>query len=518
MLTLGDIVRLNSKRVAKDIAIVWHDVRLTHEELNLRTNAVANALLDMGVGKGDRVALLATNCHQFIEVHVACSKVGAILVPLNIMLHPMEVSRLLKHSEAKVIFFTTNFVAVVNSLRNVIQELKEFVSIGVVEGMTNYEALMSVYPSSDPSIRVAEDETAYITYTSGTTGLPKGVMLSHRNLFSNAVNAAIGYTMPLGGIEVIPFPLCFSAIFTGHVISHLLVEGRVVVLDWFGPELFIDTINKERPTLTMVNPTMLYDFLSHPRFKECDLSSVRLFLVGAAPISPARFQEARDAIGSILIQCYGLTECSAFVTTTRPQDYAVHDSIKLKRRFTSVGRPGPTLEVRIVDEKGIDVAHNGVDVGELIVRGPSVTQGYWKQPEVTAATIREGWLYTGDLATMDEEGYIWIVGRKKDMIVSGGMNVYPEEVEDVLYTMPQVQEAAVVGRPDERWGESVTAIVVPKGSVSITEEEVVQYCRGRLASYKKPTKVIFVDKLPHTAAGKIKKVKLREQLAKGNLK
>ena len=518
MLTLGDIVRLNGKRVGKDVAIVWHDVRLTYEELDLRTNAVANALLAMGVGKGDRVALLATNCHQFIEVHIACSKVGAILVPLNTMLHPTELSRLLNHSEARVIFVTTNFTGVVDPIRNAAPKLKEFVSIGEAEGMTSYEALISAYPSSDPSIRVAEDETAYITYTSGTTGLPKGVMLSHRNLFSNAVNAAIGYTMPLGGIEVIPFPLCFSAIFTGHVIAHLLVEGRVVVLDWFRPETFIDAINKERPTLTFLNPTMLHDFLSHPQFKECDLSSLRLFLVGAAPISPSRFQEARDAISNILIQCYGLTECGAFVTTTRPEDYAVEDPTKLKRRLTSVGRPGPTLEVRIVDEKGTDVAHNGEDVGELIVRGPSVMQGYWKQPEVTAATIREGWLYTGDLATMDEEGYIWIVGRKKDMIVSGGMNVYPEEVEDVLYTMPQVQEAAVVGRPDERWGESVTAIIVPAGGVSINEEEVVQYCKERLASYKKPTKVIFVDQLPHTPAGKIKKAELREQLAKGGLK
>lgn len=518
MLTLGDIVRLNGKRVGKEVAIVWHDVRLTHGELDLRTNAVANALIAMGASKGDRVALLATNCYQFIEVHVACAKIGAILVPLNAMLSPPELLRLLNHSESKVIFITGNFTRVIDSIRRDIPELKEFISIGGGGGFRDYETLISSYPTSDPSISVGENDIAYITYTSGTTGLPKGVMLTHRNIFSNAVNAAIGYTMPLGGIELIAFPLFFTAIFNGHLIAHLLVEGRVVILDWFRPEPFIEAMNEERPTLTFLNPTMLHDFVTHPRFKECDLSSLRLFVVGGASISLARFQEAREAIGNILIQGYGLTECTTCTTFTRPEDYAVEDLVKLEKRLTSVGRPGPTLEVRVVDAEGRDVVHNGDDMGELIVRGPSVMEGYWRQPEVTAETIKEGWLHTGDLATMDEEGYIWIVGRKKDMIVSGGINIYPEEIEDVLYTMPKIQEAAVVGRPHERWGESVTAIIVPKSGMTIDEEEVVQYCKERLASYKKPTKVIFVEQLPRTPAGKIKKAELREQLTEGEVK
>jgi len=518
MLTLGDIVRLNGRRVAKEIAVIWRNTRLTHRELDLRTNALANALIDMGVGKRDRVGLLASNCHQVVEVHAACSKIGAILVPLNGMLHPMELSRLLNHCEAQVMFVTDDFTQVVESIRAATPGLKEFVSVGEAEGMTNYELLISTYPTTDPAVEVDENETALIAYTSGTTGLPKGVMLSHRNLFSNAVNALVGYDIPLGGRELIAFPLFFTAVFNGHVIPHLLAEGSVVILDWFRPEEFIDAINRERPTFTGINPTMLHDLLIHPKFSECDLSSLKLFAVGAAPISLARFQEARQALGNIpLIQGYGLTECVAFVTCTKPEDYKVDDPAKLNRRVASVGRAGPTLQVKIVDEHGAEVVPNGEDVGELIVRGPSVMQGYWKQPEATSAAIKDGWLYTGDLATMDEEGYIWIVGRKKDMIVSGGVNVYPEEIEAVLYTMPGVQDVAVVGRPHERWGESVTAIIVPKPGASITEGEVIEYCRQRLASYKKPTKVIFTEHLPRNPSGKVKKAELREKLVKGEL-
>lgn len=519
MLTLGDMVTLNGKRVPKDVAIVWHghDVRLTHEEVDIRTNAVANGLSDMGINKGDRVALFASNCHQFVEVHVACSKIGAILVPLNAMLSPAEVARLLNHCEAKAIFITANFAGMINSIRAQAPGLREFISIGGGDGFTDYERLLSSYPTTAPSVEVSENDIAYITYTSGTTGLPKGVMLSYRNLSSNVVNATIGYNMPLGCIELIPFPLFFSAMFTGHVISQFFVQGTAVFLDWFRPDTFIDAINKERPTLTIVNPTMLNDVINHPRFRECDLSSLRLFLVGAAPISLARFQAGRKAIGNILVQPYGLTECCAFVTTTRPSDYDVKDPAKLNRRLTSVGRPGPTLVVRIVDDNGKDVAHDGESAGELIVKGPSVMLGYWKQPEATAEVIKDGWLHTGDMATMDDEGYLWIVGRKKDVIKSGGINVYPEEVEDVLYTMPKVKEVAVVGRPDERWGETVTAIIVPKAGDEISEEEVIQYCKERLASYKKPTKVIFVEQLPRNPSGKVMKTVLREQLAKGGL-
>jgi len=517
MLTLGDIIRLNTKRAGKEVAIVWHDVRLTYKELDLRTNAMANALIDMGVGKGDRVSLLANNCHQFIEVHIACSKVGAILVPLNTLLKPAEITLLLNHSEAKVIFVTSELTKVIDSIRHDVPALEECVSIGGGDGFKDYETLVSSHPTSDPCVPVDENDVAYIAYTSGTTGSAKGVMLTNRNIFSNAVNAAISYRMPLGGTEIIPFSLFFTAIFNGHVIAHLFVGGRVVILDWFKPEPFIDAINKERPTFTVLNPTMLHDFVTHPRFKECDLSSLKLLVVTAAAISPVRFQEAREAIGDIFVQGYGLAECAACTTFTRPEDYCVEDPLKLEKRLNSVGRSGPTLEVRVVDEEGKDVACNGEEVGELIVRGPSVMKGYWRQPEVNAETIKDGWLYTGDLMTIDEDGYLWIVGRKKDMIVSGGMNVYAAEVEDTIYTMPEVQEVAVVGRPHDRWGESVTAIIVLKPGEKLGEETVIEHCKDKIATFKKPTKVIFVEQLPHNPSGKILKSQLREQLTKGEL-
>jgi acyl-CoA synthetase (AMP-forming)/AMP-acid ligase II len=518
MLTLGDIIRLNAKRAGKEVAIVWHDVRLTYAALDLRTNAIANALTDMGVVKGDRVALLASNCHQFIEVHVACAKIGAILVPLNNLLKPTEISRLLNHAEVKVIFITSEFAKLIGSIKHEIPELREFVSIGGGDGVKDYENLLLSYPTSDPGINVDVNEVAYIAYTSGTTGSAKGVMLTHNNIFSNAVNAAIGYQMPLGGIEVIPFPLFFTAVFNGHVIAHLFVGGRVVILDWFKPEPYIDTINKERPTFTLLNPTMLHDFVTHPRFKECDLSSLKLFVVTAAPISPSRFQEARNAIGNIFIQGYGLAECTACTTFTRPGDYCVEDPIQLESRLTSVGRSGSTLEVRVVDKNGKDVASNGEQIGELLVSGPSVMKGYWRQPEASAKAVENGWLHTGDLMTIDEDGYLWIVGRKKDMILSGGMNVYAEEVEDTIYTLTEVREAAVVGRPHERWGESVTAIIVLKSGEKLSEDTVIQHCKDKIATFKKPTKVIFAEQLPRNASGKILKSRLREQLINGELK
>lgn len=316
-------------------------------------------------------------------------------------------------------------------------------------------------------------------------------------------------------MEVISFPLFFSAIFNSHVVPFLLAGGGVIILDKFNPEALIDAVNKERPNYTTVNPTMLHDFVTHPRFSECNLKSMKGVLVAAAPLSLARMLEAKKALGSILVQGYGLTECTSFATCTWPQDYDIRDEEKLKRRVTSIGRAVPNLQVKVVKDDGQDVVSDGEEVGEIVIKGPSVMQGYWKAPEATAEVLKDGWLYTGDLGTMDADGFLWMVGRKKDMINSGGLKVYPEEVESVLYTNRRIQEVAVIGRLDERWGETVTAVVVPKAGETISEDEVIQYTRDRLASYKKPTKVFFMSQLPRNASGKVKKHELREMLAKG---
>lgn len=518
MLSLGEIVRLNGKRVGNQTAIVWNNVRETHRELDARTNSLANALISMGIAKGDRVALLASNCHQFIEVHVAVSKIGAILVPLNGMLSPGEIAGLIRHSESKVLFITANFKGAIDRIRNEVPTVKEVISIGGGEGFTDYESLIAGHPANDPMVLFGEDETAYIAYTSGTTGLPKGVMLSNRNLFSNSLNAIASCLIPLGGVEVVVFPLFFNAIFNSHVIPYFLAEGGIVIIDRFRPELLIDAINKEHPQYTTLNPTMLLDLVTHPDFKNCDMSSMKGILVAAAPISLERIEMAMKATNNILVQGYGQTECTSFATCARPSDYAVDDPVKKARRFTTIGHPCPTLDVRVFNENGEDVAPDGAEVGEIVVKGPSVMTGYWKQPEITAATIKDSWLYTGDLGTIDDEGFLWYVGRKKDMINSGGLKIYPEEVENLLYTYEKVKEVAIIGRPDERWGETVTAVVVPKAGQTLTEEEVIRFCRERLASYKKPTKVYFTDKLPRNASGKIKKNDLRDMMTRGELK
>lgn len=518
MLSLGEIIRLNAERVGNEVAIIWNNVRETYRELDARTNSMANALISKGIKRGDRVALFASNCHQFIEVHVAVSKAGAILVPLNGLLSPGEIARLINHSESKVLFLTGNFARAVAAIKKDIPAVKELIAIGGAAGMTDYENLITAFPATDPLIPVGENETAYITYTSGTTGLPKGVMLSNRNLFSNSLNAITCCLIPLGGIEVVAFPLFFSAIFNSHVIPYFLAEGGVVILDRFRPESLIKAINKERPQYTTLNPTMLYDFVTHPDFKNCDMSSMKGILVAAAPISLERIETAMKATNNILVQGYGQTECTSFATCTRPSDYVVKDPVKRARRFTSIGRACPTLDVRVFNEKGEDIVASGEDVGEIVIKGPSVMQGYWKQPDITAETIKNGWLYTGDLGTIDREGFLWYVGRKKDMINSGGLKIYPEEVENRLYQNERVKEAAVLGRPDERWGETVTAVVVTKPGQTLTEEEVIQFCRERLASYKKPTKVFFTDALPRNASGKIKKNDLRDMLTRGQLK
>ena len=518
MLSLGEITRLNAKRVGNEIAIIWHGVRETHKKLDARTNSIANALISMGVKKGDRVALLASNCHQFIEVHIAASKAGAIMVPLNGMLSPCEIAHLLNHSESKVLFITSDFAHAIARISKDIPTVKEFISIGGGEGIQDYETLVSRYPVSDPLIPIDENDTAYIAYTSGTTGLPKGVMLSHRNLFSNSLNAIAACLIPVGGVEVVAFPLFFNAIFYSHVIPYLLCEGGVVILDKFKPDLLIDAINKEKPTYTTLNPTMLWDFVTHPNFKNCDMSSMKGILVAAAPISLERIEAALKATNNILVQGYGQTECTSFATCIRPGDYNVKAPLKRAKRITSIGRPVPTLDVRVFNEKGEVVIPNGEDVGEIVIKGPSVMQGYWKQPEITAETIKDNWLYTGDLGTIDEEGFMWMVGRKKDMINSGGMKIYPEEVENLLYTNEKIKEVAVLGRPDERWGETVTAVVVTKAGEKLTEDEVIQFCRERLASYKKPTKVIFMDALPRNASGKVKKNELSDKLPKSEIR
>jgi acyl-CoA synthetase (AMP-forming)/AMP-acid ligase II len=514
MLNLGEIIKLNAVRIPHEKALVWNEVRLNYDELNRRTNSLANAIIKMGINRGDRVALCATNCHQFIETHIAVAKAGAILVPLNAMLAPVELTRLINHSGAKMLVFTSNFLKTVAEIHAELPDVTDYIAIGGGDGFWDYEVLIAASPDANPEIPFSEDDTAYITYTSGTTGLPKGVMLSVRNLFSNALNAIVSCLIPPGGFEVVGFPLFFSAIFNSHVIPYFLAGGGVIILDRFSPEAIIKAINREKPSYFTVNPTMLHDLVTHPLFQECEVNSLKGVLVCAAPLSLARVREAKKALGSILVQGYGQTECTSFATCTWPADYDLTDPVTLEKRVTSIGRAVPTLQVKVMNDQGEDVKNNGEEVGEIVIKGPSVMQGYWKQPEATAETLKNNWLYTGDLGTMDKDGFLWMVGRKKDMINSGGLKVYPEDVESVLYTNGKILEVAVVGRPDERWGETVTAFVVPKKGETLTEAEVIDYTKGRLAGYKKPTRVFFIDQLPRNASGKIKKGDLREKLIK----
>jgi acyl-CoA synthetase (AMP-forming)/AMP-acid ligase II len=502
-------------------AIVCGEKRLTYQEFYGRINRLSHSLKIFGIGKDDKVAILHPNCHTFLEAYYAIPQIGAISVPINYRLSPGEIAFILQDSESKILIADSMFKDQVDAIRGEIRGIGKIIWTGDEKGSEgrgnlNYEKVLEradCSPPSDPPIH--NEDIAQIYYTSGTTGRPKGVMLSHKNVTTHALGAIAEIHLTDQDVWIHVAPL-FHLADAWATWAVTWVGGTHVLVREFDPKTVLETIEREKVTLTNLIPTMLNLMVNHPDVGKFDYRSLRVLLSGGAPIAPEVVRKIVETFKCDYIQTYGMTETSPYLTVSILKEHLKKLSNENQLRFKSkTGREFISVALKVVNDHGKEVKNDEKEVGEIIVKGDIVTKGYWKLPEETEESIKDGWLYTGDMAVIDEEGYVTIVDRKKDMILTGGENVYSTEVENVLYMHPAILECAVVGIPDQKWGEAVKGIVVLKPGQKTTEQEIIQFCKKRMAHYKAPKSIDFIETLPRTGSGKIHKKGLRDKYWEG---
>jgi len=515
MYTLGDVPRKGNKLYPEREAMVFEGSRITYAQMEERVNRLANALADLGYKKGDRLTILADNTYKYMEVYFAAGKAGMSVTPLNFRLSDREIAYIVNDSEATLFLVGEGYEERVQNFKSELKGIKQWISLdNEKDGYLFYENILKDASPDDPWIDVDENEMAILMYTGGTTGLPKGVMLSHRNLMTAAYGCILvcGFTRE----DVTCFVLPLFHISLWPALSVLMMGGKVVIMR--RPDLLgiLKLIQDEKCTHVNLVPTIYGWLLNLPQIDEYDLSSLRLMTYAGSPFPPDMLKRCIKKFGNIFAQGYGLTEAAPIVSFLMPEDHVLEGPERLTRRLSSAGKEAPVVEARVVNEKDEPVQVG--EIGEIVARGKNIMMGYWKNPELTAEVLRNGWLHTGDMGTIDEDGYIYLLDRKADMIITGGENVYPKEVEDVLYEHPAVQECAVVSAPDERWGERVQAVVVLKEGAAATPEELIAHCKGKLAGYKCPKDVQIWDSLPKTPVGKIIRKEVKEFFWKGHAK
>ena len=516
---LGETIGANLERVAarfgdRDALIdVAGGQRLTYREFNAAVNTIALGLLDLGVDKGDRVGIWAPNCMEWTVVQYASAKIGAILVTINPAYRSAELAYVLQQAGVRLLISVTELKG--TSLVDMIAELRP--SLAALEGViflgsAQWDTLQERGDSTpthrlhDAAAGLSFDDPINIQYTSGTTGFPKGATLSHHNILNNGyfVGELCGYTEQDRVCVPVPLYHCFGMVM-GNLGATTHGAALVYPAPSFDPKATLDAAVAERCTSLYGVPTMFIAELGLPEFGTYDFSSLRTGIMAGSPCPVEVMKRVVADMGmSEVTICYGMTETSPVSTQTRADD-------DLERRVTSVGRPGPHIEVKVVDpETGLTVPRGAR--GEFCTRGYSVMLGYWNDPEQTAGVVDgAGWMHTGDLATMDVEGYCSIVGRSKDMVIRGGENIYPREVEEFLYSHPAIADVQVVGVPDARYGEELCAWVKVRLGSQVTEEQVRDFCRDSLAHYKVPRYVLFVEDFPMTVTGKIQKYLMRDE-------
>jgi len=518
-------LRYASQQYPRKIAVVCGGRRLTYAQFADRAARLAGGLRDLGIQPGDRVAYLSANCHRLLEAYYGVLEAGAVLLPLNIRLAAHELAYILNDSEAKVLFFESQFSGLVESFRKELKSVERFLLLDAkaAEGASqalnrspeNYEELISgCKPYHADIMQVDENALGELFYTSGTSANPKGVMLNHRNIYLHALGAALNMNTASDHIELHTIPL-FHANGWGVAHSLTFLGGTHVMIHKFDPHEVFRLIEQEGVHSCSLVPTMATALVNCPERPKYNLSTLKRITIGGAASSPTLVREVEEKIGCDCYSGYGLTETAPVLTTSRMKDGLCWEG---QERYDGQARTGfaiPGVEIRVVDADEKDVPADGKSIGEIVARSDGVMAGYWKQPEETAKALRGGWFHTGDMATIDENGYILIVDRKKDIIVSGGENISSLEVEKAFLAHPSVYEVAVIPVPDERWGEAPKALVVLKPGAKATEDELVEFCRGRLARYKCPRSVDFLDALPKTGTGKILKKELRKKYWSG---
>jgi fatty-acyl-CoA synthase len=507
-MNVGEWTRIRAKLNPEAPFVACDDGRAyTNIEFDRRVNRLANSLPEIGITRGERVAALFPNNPEFLELLFAAGKIGAIMGPLNFRLAPLELAYVLNDSGAKVMFYTPEFAAQAAEIKSLSTPVEHFIAVGPGnEGDKDYESWVSAAPDTEPVVEeeVGLDDPHFIMYTSGTTGKPKGAVLTHGNTIWNGVNGVLMYTLNEKDVNLVAAPLFHIGALSAAATPTIYTGGKLVLLRFFVPDMVLTAIEEHGVTTMFGIPVMFLLMSMSPLFESADLSSIRAMIAGGAPC-PVPLIEKYLAKGVLFSQGYGLTETAPAVSAL-PED-----DIETKRG--SAGKPCFHVDIKIFDENDDELPSG--EMGEIVIKGPNVFKEYWNMPEETARALRGGWFHTGDMGRIDEGGYLYIVDRKKDMIISGGENIYPAEVEDCIHAHPLVADVGVVGMHDQKWGEAPLALVVIAPGEELTEDEVIEFCRARLARFKTPKKVIFVDELPRTPTGKILKKDLRAKYVEG---
>lgn len=493
-------------RYAERVAIVDGDRRATYADLDRSSGMLAEALLAAGIREGERVALLLHNSIEFIEAELGIVRAGLVKVPINNRLAPREIVAQLRDCGARLLICEPEFAGTIDAVRDELTDLRFIVARNLESGRIAYDDLprdVGKPASAGPSTR---DDLCLIRYSGGTTGAPKGIMHTHGALVAIALSVIREYSLTSQDRFLSVAHLSHGQNF---VWPGLIGAGAcLVMMRKFDPPDVLRTIASEGITRLHLVPTMANALVESPAFAGCDLSSLRNFVYASAPMPLERVRRLRQALGCRIAQTYTLSESAVVSTVLSAEDHDFEHPRFDPARLSSCGREALDVRLRIVDESGRDVADG--EVGEIALSSPGNMLGYWNQPELTARTLKDGWVYTGDLGRRDAEGYVYLVDRKDDKIITGGFNVYPREVEDVLHAHDAVLEAAVVGIPDDRWGESIAAFVVVRPGMATAEEDLSRFCESRLAGYKKPKQYFFLQSLPKTAVGKISRRALAE--------
>ncbi len=480
--------------------------RLSFRELNQGCNRIANALSARGIGKGDRVAILTLNCPEFVETFFAVAKLGGVVVPLNVRLVADELAFILQDSGARTLIYGEEFKAVAAELHSrgadatAVSDWLQVLEAGSERDAfaEDFHALQAAAPAAEPDLGGQDDDMLYIMYTSGTTGLPKGVVHTHETAISASLNIGVTSELRFKDRYLLALPAYHVGALT-PLTSNVHLGVTSVIMRSFDAAMAWQLIEQEAVTVMLAVPAMLTFMYQVPERDSCDHSHLRWIMSGGAPV-PVTSIEAYAAMGVEVHEVYGLTESCGPGCLIAPDDAASH--------LGSTGKPFFHTELRVVGADGEDMAPG--ETGEIILRGRHIMKEYWNRPEATAETLRDGWLHTGDIGSMDEDGFVYIKDRLKDMLISGGENVYPAEIENVILAHPKVREVAVIGQPSAKWGESALAVVVASEE-GLEADEVLVYCVGKLARFKLPQAVAFVDVIPRNPTGKVLKQQLRER-------
>jgi long-chain acyl-CoA synthetase len=506
----GDVIVRNAAFYPDREAFICADHRVTFKQYNERVNRLINGLKDRGLKNGDTIGVLSWNCLEYAEVFGAAGKAGFLLAPINARASTKEIEYLINDSGARLIFVCKELANVIVSLKSKLPKVEHLISFEKTTGLEDYNLIQLQYPASEPDFQpIDDDNPLLLIYTSGTTGVPKGALYTQRLWREDTISHSI--EMPIEpedkGLLMMPYFHIAGAVW--H--SAFFYQGACnVITKDFNPRETLEIIQREKITNISLVPTHIAALLSLPDFSKYDTSSLKRVKYVGSPIPVELLKRAIQTWGPIFIQGYGQTESGPIVTFLKEKEHDVlYKPAAEQKRLLSCGRPALDVQVRIVDDKGVDVPIG--EKGEIIVRSRHIMKEYWNKPEETSKTIVDGWLHTRDVGRYDEEGFIYIIDRKNDMIISGGENIYPREVEDVLCQHPAVLECAVIGVPDPKWVEAIHAVVVLKRDSTISPDDLIDFCKKNVARYKAPKSIEIVLELPKSATGKILKKELRSK-------